>query len=154
MEKAEAPSPWSALLPGGLSGAALSNSGQRVTAPRLLVHRHVRRASGHLTPERVHADLEAELPSLSPATVYTTLELLAQLGFTRRVATPRGMTVYDPRVEPHHHAICSGCGRIVDLDAPVPMHRASGAARAAGFRVDTAAVLVSGLCAMCAAADG
>src|SRR4051794_18061039 len=68
---------------------ALRERGQRVTMPRLLVHRLVRRSEGHLTPERLHARLAPAHPGLSPATIYSTLELLDELGFVRRVSTPR-----------------------------------------------------------------
>src|SRR3954447_8426462 len=89
--------------------AALRARGARVTMPRLLVHRHVRRAGGHLTAEQVMSQLAPVAPSLSPATVYSTLELLDELGVVRRVSTPGGATVYDPRNEPHHHVICHVC---------------------------------------------
>ena len=79
---------------------ALRERGQRVTMPRLLVHRLVRRSPGHVTPEQVHAELSPGHPGLSPATIYGTLDLLDELGFLRRVSTPRGGTVYDPRVAP------------------------------------------------------
>src|SRR3954454_20843573 len=99
--------------------AALRARGHRVTLPRLLVHRHLRRREGHLTPEQLHSELSPLLPSLSPATIYGTLDLLDELGFVRRVSTPRGTTVYDPRVAPHHHVICRACGRSQDVDAAV-----------------------------------
>jgi Fe2+ or Zn2+ uptake regulation protein len=132
--------------------AALRARGQRVTLPRLLVHRHVRRHAGHLTPEQVLAELGPELPSLSPATIYSTLDLLDELGFVRRVPTPRGGTVYDPRTDAHHHVICRRCGRIQDLEAPVDLSAASEAAAAGGFTVDHGELQLSGLCADCAAA--
>jgi Fe2+ or Zn2+ uptake regulation protein len=133
---------------------ALRGRGHRVTAPRLLVHRHVRRSVGHLTPERVHGELAPGMPSLSPATIYATLELLDELGFVRRLSTPRGTTVYDPRTEPHHHVICRRCGRMEDLEAPVDATSAEAAATAAGFRVDHGELQLSGLCAACAACAG
>src|SRR3954454_9333932 len=98
---------------------ALRERGQRVTMPRLLVHRLVRRSEGHLAPESVHARLAPAHPGLSPATIYSTLELLDELGFVRRVSTPRGGTLYDPRTDAHHHVICRACGRVQDVDAPV-----------------------------------
>ena len=130
--------------------AALRERGQRVTAPRLLVHRHVRRSRGHLTAEQLHGELAPGLPSLSPATVYATLDLLDELGFVRRLSTPRGTTVYDPRTDAHHHAICRRCGRMEDLEAPVDAAAAEAAAAAAGFRVDYGELQLSGLCAACA----
>lgn len=130
--------------------AALRAGGHRVTLPRLLVHRHVRRAAGHLTPEQVHSDLAPQHPGLSPATIYGTLDLLEALGFVRRVSTPRGNTVYDPRVEPHHHVLCRRCGRIHDLEAPVDSSAAERAAGAAGFVVDHGMLQLTGLCPECA----
>jgi Fe2+ or Zn2+ uptake regulation protein len=131
--------------------AALRERGQRVTLPRLLVHRHVRRSDRHVTPEQVHAELAAQHPGLSPATIYGTLDLLDELGFVRRVSTPRGGTVYDSRVAQHHHVICRSCGRIQDVDASVDTRAVERAARAAGFRVDHGQLALSGLCADCAA---
>jgi Fe2+ or Zn2+ uptake regulation protein len=133
--------------------AALRGRGHRVTAPRLLVHRHVRRSHGHLTAEQVHGELAPGLPSLSPATIYATLELLDELGFVRRLSTPGGTTVYDPRTEPHHHAICRRCGRMEDLVAPVDLRAAEAAAANAGFRADHGELQLTGLCAACARLD-
>ena len=130
--------------------AALRARGLRVTAPRLLVHRHVRRSARHLTAEQVHGELAPGMPSLSPATIYATLDLLDELGFVRRLSTPRGTTVYDPRTEPHHHVICRRCGRMEDLEAAVDAGPAEAAAAAAGFRVDHGELQLSGLCAACA----
>jgi len=126
--------------------------GHRGTLPRLLVHRHVRRRHDHVTPEQVSSELATELPSLSPATVYATLDLLDDLGFVRRVSTPRGGTVYDPRMEPHHHAVCRRCGHVEDLDGTVDAEAAHRTAAAAGFRVDHGELQLSGVCAACAAA--
>src|SRR5690242_14935537 len=98
---------------------ALRATGRRVTTPRLLVHRCVRARNRHMTAEQVHAELAEQMPSLSAATVYETLDLLDELGLIRRVNTPRGATTYDSRVDDHHHVVCRTCGQIDDLDAAV-----------------------------------
>jgi Fe2+ or Zn2+ uptake regulation protein len=72
--------------------AALRATGRRVTMPRLLVHRRLRSANRHVTPEGLYAELAAEIPSLSAATVYDTLDLLDELGLIRRVSTPTPIT--------------------------------------------------------------
>jgi Fe2+ or Zn2+ uptake regulation protein len=131
--------------------AALRERGQRVTMPRLLVHRLVRRAEGHVTPEQVHAELSPGHPGLSPATIYGTLDLLDSLGFVRRVSTPRGATLYDPRIDEHHHVICRSCGRVQNVDARVDMRAAVRAARTAGFSVEHGQLALSGLCPDCTA---
>ena len=128
---------------------ALRKHGHRVTMPRLLVHRLVRTSDRHLTPEQVHAELAPQHPGLSPATIYGTLELLDQLGFLRRVSTPRGSTLYDSRVDDHHHVICRSCGRVQDIDASVDSREAEAAARAAGFQTGHGQLTLSGLCPDC-----
>ena len=130
--------------------AALRGRGHRVTLPRLLVHRHLRRQERHMTAEQLHSELAPALPSLSPATIYGTLDLLDELGFVRRVSTPRGTTVYDSRVAPHHHVICRSCGRIEDIEAAVDSAAAERAARGAGFTVDHGQLQIIGLCSGCA----
>jgi Fe2+ or Zn2+ uptake regulation protein len=132
--------------------AALRERGQRVTMPRLVVHRLIRRGEGHVTPEQVHATLAPAHPGLSPATIYSTLELLDELGIVRRVSTPRGATLYDARTDQHHHVICRVCGRVQDVDAPVDTSAAERAAAAAGFAVDHGQVALTGVCHECAGA--
>jgi Fe2+ or Zn2+ uptake regulation protein len=129
---------------------ALRARGQRVTLPRLLVHRHVRGALRHVTAEQVYAELAGTLPSLSPATVYSTLDLLDELGFVRRMNTPRGAIMYDSRVDDHHHVICRDCGRMQDLDVAIDTRAADRAARSAGFEVAHAQLTLNGLCPDCA----
>jgi Fe2+ or Zn2+ uptake regulation protein len=130
--------------------AALRASGRRVTMPRLLVHRHLREADRHVTAEQLYAELAGQMPSLSAATVYDTLDLLDELGLIRRVSTPRGATTYDSRTDEHHHMICRACGRVEDLDVEVDAGAAARSAEAAGFAVSYAQLTLSGLCSVCA----
>jgi Fe2+ or Zn2+ uptake regulation protein len=132
-----------ALLDTQLS-AKLKARGQRVTMPRLMVHRFVAAAPRHVTAEDVHA----ELPSLSFATIYSTLDLLEDLRLVRRVSTLEGAAVYDSRVDAHDHAVCRRCGRMFDVEPAVVQ---SGPAPE-GFRVEHAVVQLVGLCCDCAAA--
>src|SRR3954447_19666881 len=93
--------------------AKLKARGQRITMPRLAVHRFVASAPKHVTAEDVHA----ELPSLSFGTIYSTLDLLEELELVRRVSTLDGVAVYDSRVDSHDHAVCRRCGRMFDVEA-------------------------------------
>jgi Fe2+ or Zn2+ uptake regulation protein len=120
---------------------ALRARGQRVTLPRLMVHRFVRRAPQHVTADDVHE----ELPSLSFATIYSTLELLEELGLVRRVSTLEGVAVYDSRTDAHDHAVCRVCGRMFDLEPS----KVSPATAPSGFQVEQAQLQLVGVCADC-----
>ena len=120
---------------------ALRARGQRVTLPRLMVHRFVTSTPQHVTADDIHD----ELPSLSSATIYSTLDLFEDMGLVRRVSTLGGSAVYDSRVDAHDHAICRVCGRMFDIEhADV-----ASAAAPRGFAVERTQVEVIGVCADC-----
>jgi Fe2+ or Zn2+ uptake regulation protein len=120
---------------------ALRARGQRVTLPRLMVHRFVSRAPQHVTADDIHD----ELPSLSYGTIYSTLDLFEEMGLVRRVSTLEGTAVYDSRTDAHDHATCRVCGRMFDLSpATVPAP-----ALPRGFKAERAQVEVVGVCADC-----
>jgi Fe2+ or Zn2+ uptake regulation protein len=121
---------------------ALRTRGQRVTLPRLMVHRVVVESPQHVTADDIHE----ELPSLSFATIYSTLELLEEMGTVRRVSTLDGAAVYDSRTDAHDHATCRVCGRMFDLDATTEIPQAK---VPRGFRVEQAQVQFVGVCADC-----
>src|SRR3954447_24740947 len=122
---------------------ALRARGQRVTLPRLMVHRFVTEAPRHVTAEDVHA----ELPTLSFGTIYSTLEMLEDMGVVRRVSTLEGRTVYDSRTDAHGHALCRVCGKLFDVEVAEPSVSAP-----AGFSVEQATIQMIGVCGSCAAA--
>jgi Fur family ferric uptake transcriptional regulator/Fur family peroxide stress response transcriptional regulator len=131
--------------------ALLHARGQRVTPQRLVIHRVLRQRDRHLTAEQVHETVTHDLPGTSTPTVYATLDLLADLGLIRRVDVGSGPALYDARTESHHHTVCRHCGQVEDLDAPVDLSALDRAARTAGFEPIQTDVVISGVCANCAA---
>jgi Fe2+ or Zn2+ uptake regulation protein len=129
----------------------LRDRGQRVTSQRLVIHRALRELDRHATADQVLAAVRDRLPGVSLPTVYATLELFEQLGVVRRVSSASGPALYDPRPEPHHHLVCTRCGRVEDVEAQLDLSAAHRAAQRHGFRPAHSEVVISGLCASCAA---
>jgi Fe2+ or Zn2+ uptake regulation protein len=129
---------------------AVRRRGGRVTPQRRAILRYLAEERRHVTAEDVLAAMGERIPGVSLPTVYATLELLEELELVRRVATGGGVLVFDSRTEPHHHAVCRGCGRLEDVEADVDASAAVAAASAHGFLPETASVNVTGLCARCA----
>jgi Fur family transcriptional regulator, stress-responsive regulator len=130
--------------------AALRERGQRVTPQRLVINRTVQEMGRHVSAEEVLGAVEQRLPNVSLPTVYSTLELLGELGLLRRVGPAGGRMLFDPRTQEHQHAVCSVCGRVEDIDARVDAAPAIDAARAAGWAGASAGVLITGVCDRCA----
>jgi len=124
--------------------------GQRVTPQRLVIHRTLRELDRHVSAEEVLGAVSERLPNVSLPTVYSTLELLGELGLLRRVGPAGGRMLFDPRTEEHQHLVCSVCGRVEDIDAHVDAEPAIDAARAAGWSDASAGVLITGVCDRCA----
>jgi Fe2+ or Zn2+ uptake regulation protein len=124
----------------------------RVTPQRIVIHRELCGQSQHLTAEQVLARVTEVLPGTSLPTVYSTLELLEELGLVRRVGTGNGAVVFDSRVEPHAHTVCRRCGAMADLEGAAAPDEALARAGATGFVPDHAQLVVWGLCSECASA--
>jgi len=128
----------------------LHSRGQRVTSQRLLILRELRRRGQHATAEEIHRTVQRQLPGVSVPTIYATLELFVELGLARRIETGTA-ALYDSGPEPHQHAVCRRCGRVQDVSGRLNPDAFLGAARAAGFQAQSAELIISGLCAECAA---
>ncbi len=123
----------------------------RVTPQRIVIHRALCGESQHMTADQVLARVSDTLPGTSLPTVYSTLELLEDLGLVRRVGTGNGAVVFDSRVEPHAHTVCRRCGAMADLEGAAAPDDALARAGATGFVPDHAQLVVWGLCPACAA---
>ena len=130
---------------------ALRARGGRVTPQRLAIARVVRETGGHVTAEAVFCQVSRRMPGVSLPTVYATLELLEELGQVRRVPGGSGAVLFDSRTDAHDHFVCRRCGAVTDLESGTSHETLIRAAVALGLRADDAQVVVSGLCAECAA---
>jgi Fe2+ or Zn2+ uptake regulation protein len=130
----------------------LHQRGQRATPQRLVILRELRRRGRHATADEIRGAVRHELPGTSTPTVYAALELLVDLGLVRRIDAGAGATLYDARSEPHQHTVCRHCGRVDDLDGELDTGALQQASAQAGFTAQAVEVVVSGVCADCAAA--
>ena len=128
---------------------ALHASGHRVTPQRLVIHRTLRDLRRHASAEEVRDAVDDRLPGVSLPTVYATLELLGELGFARRVGPAGGRVLFDPRLDDHAHLVCTRCGRVEDVETPMPTDALLATARRKGWRDPQAGVVVSGVCDNC-----
>jgi Fur family transcriptional regulator, stress-responsive regulator len=126
----------------------LRDRGWRLTAQRRVIAETLSGDHVHLTADAVLAAARARLPEVGRATVYATLRELVELGEVEEVTTDRGPVRYDPNVEEaHHHLVCSGCNRVLDVAVAVPELQAE---QRQGFTVEDVEVVFRGRCPACA----
>ena len=131
--------------------AALRRRGMRVTPQRVVVHRALRELDRHVTADELLDAVCDRLPNVSLPTIYATLELLEELGMVRRVQRS-GTALFDPRTDPHHHLVCTGCGSVQDVGSELDTQALERAARRHGFEQQRVEAVVHGVCRDCAAA--
>lgn len=111
----------------------------------------VRQTTVHPSAEWVFARLKPEIPDLSLGTVYRNLSLFKEQGLITSLGTVNGVERFDGNTEPHVHFICTGCGRVDDLQSlPVPEELKHTAAQSCGGNVTGCQLTFTGICADCA----
>ena len=123
-----------------------------VTPQRLAIFRQLAATDRHPSAEELHAAVRREMPTLSLATVYKTLDTLAAIGAVRPVSRLGARGRWDANLGPHHHLICTECGAVSDVTERALDAAARPARRVAarhGFAAAGHAVEIFGRCAAC-----
>jgi Fur family peroxide stress response transcriptional regulator len=105
----------------------------------------------HPTAGQIHEALRPEFPSLSLGTVYRNLEVLIDEGLVTEVSHSSGPSRFDGNPSPHHHFICDGCRRIVDIELTAPRGLARRLEGEHGLRARRIAIDFFGQCPDCEA---
>lgn len=123
----------------------------RMTGNRQVVLEVLRGSKTHPTAQDVFLAARELQPQIGFATVYRTLDWLVQHGMAQEIFRDKdGAAHYDANVARHDHAICSSCGKILDVEAPLHALAYNIIERSTGFRIDWHATEFSGLCDACA----
>ena len=131
--------------------AVLRARGLRATPQRRFVLDALERL-GHATPDRVWEQVQAVAPSLSPSTVYRTLELLEELGVVAHTHLGHGAPSYHLATHADHiHLVCRRCGDVQTADVRRAQQLADEVAARYGFVTDVGHLSLDGVCAACAA---
>lgn len=91
--------------------------GLKLTPQRLAILNLLEGNTKHPSAEEIYNQLKPQFPSLSLATVYNTLEVLARSGKLQEVRIKPDKKHFDPNPAPHGHLLCRICQSIYDLDA-------------------------------------
>lgn len=94
---------------------ALEETGHRYTEQRAAVYGFLYSTTSHPNADEVFQEVRSDVPGISLATVYKSLETLVSCGLAIKLSYSDGSARYDARTDPHHHARCVSCGRVLDV---------------------------------------
>lgn len=87
----------------------------KFTPQRLAILDFLDGNTSHPTAETIYREMRKKYPRMSFATVYNTMEALKRRGEIMEITINPERKHYDPNASPHHHVICTACGKIGDV---------------------------------------
>jgi Fur family ferric uptake transcriptional regulator len=125
-------------------------AGCRITRQRELILRALCELDGHASAERVREKVVVDQPRINLSTVYRTLERLRDLGILSQIDLGRQCAEFEIVADhPHHHLVCRGCGRVIDLDHSYLAVLDEPIRRDFGFEPILCHFAIFGLCRQC-----
>lgn len=135
-------------------GEFLRSRGLRRMASRIQVLAVLEPVNGHLSVGEIHQRLSARLPTDTQppdlATIYRTVTTLVEQGVLHALTIDGGVTTYGLATAPHHHAVCTQCGAIIEVPARQLSRALEHAMAGSSFALsERAGLTLHGLCPQC-----
>ncbi len=126
--------------------ARLKKKGVVLTPQRLAVAKLLEGTVTHPTADEIYRKLRKRYPTISQATVYTSLEILKQAGEIQELTIRKEKTCFDPNPRSHHHFSCRQCKKIFDIEISCPVAEKEWLD---GHKVEEVQAYFYGICADC-----
>ncbi|MCX6035012.1 MAG: Fur family transcriptional regulator [Chloroflexi bacterium] len=124
----------------------LRSRGYRMTPQRLAILQALH-AGGHLSPSQIFKRVHQT--GMTEATVYRTLDFLADNGVLLVADRGNGHQAYELSGESHHHLICRTCGTQIEVDPALLVPAISQIEIETGYRLNAGHLTFFGLCPNC-----
>jgi Fur family peroxide stress response transcriptional regulator len=123
----------------------------RVTPQRLAIAEAVLNSTDHPTVQQIHERVRDHFPSMTLATIYSTLGVLQRSGLIQELPFQK-MSRYEANMEPHVNLVCMNCEEVIDTDTGQDMvvRLKNRISRQSNFQVALQRVDFYGWCPRCA----
>ncbi|AET63596.1 Transcriptional regulator, Fur family [Methanothrix harundinacea 6Ac] len=133
---------------------AFRNRGYKATPQRIAISRYILSNHEHPTAQKAHLEVKKTHPTVSLATVYSTIRILKDMGLVMELNLSQGETRYDPNTEAHAHLLCIRCGCLIDWSDPIMGELISKVSAEANFTVIGSSLDLKGICDGCGQKEG
>ena len=125
-------------------------AGARPTRQRRAVASVLQRFEDFRSAQEIHDLLRQNGENVGLSTVYRTLQALADGGEVDMLRTEEGEAIYRRcSATHHHHLVCRGCGRTVEVEGPAVERWSDSVAARHGFRDVSHTLEIFGTCPDC-----
>ncbi len=123
------------------------NIGFKLTPQRLAILDYLEGNLQHPSADDIYQAVLKEFPTISFATVYTTLAELKRRGRLLELTTDPDKKHYDPETSEHSHLLCTRCNRIFDISVEYTLVLPESVKR--NFTITRSHLEFQGLCPNC-----
>jgi Fur family ferric uptake transcriptional regulator len=124
--------------------------GHSMTAQRQLLLELLHDADEHIDAKELYRRASARDQSISPATVYRTLNLFKELGLVNEMRLGKVRCYYEIKQSPEHqHLVCQGCGKVIEFQNPHFQKLIEAVRREHKFNITKAELYLEGYCPEC-----
>ncbi len=121
--------------------------GLKLTPQRLAILQYLEGNKEHPSAEDIYRAVHRKYPTMSLATVYSTLSALKDRGSVLELTLDPDKRRYDPDTGLHNHLICISCRRIIDIPRAYRIDLPESARQ--GFAITESHVEFYGFCPGC-----
>ena len=122
-------------------------AGQRYSRQRELILNYLQSTKSHPSAEMVYNSLKKEHATLSLATVYRNLKLLAQDGILNCIPLP--VERYDGNQSEHPHFWCKSCNQLMDMEEEGFRETMEHIRCNSAHQIERCEILFTGICKNC-----
>lgn len=124
--------------------------GYPLTNQRRLLLKLLGEAEGHINAKELYLRASTRDQSISPATVYRSLNLFKQLGLIDERRLGKVCCSYEIKHSPQHqHLVCQGCGKIIEFESPLVQTLMDTIQEKYGFKATKVELYLEGCCQEC-----
>ncbi len=126
----------------------LREKGIKPSYQRKRIYEYIYERRNHPTVNDIYSVLIHDIPTLSKATVYNTMNLFSESGLVDIISIEGEEARFDLRpARPHAHFKCDTCNTVTDVGIEIPEHILEQNLRRA--RITTQSINFTGTCAEC-----
>jgi Fur family ferric uptake transcriptional regulator len=120
------------------------------TTQRRLLLDLLKEADEHVDAKELYRRAGARDPSISPATVYRSLNLFKELGLIDERRLGKVRCYYEIKhPSEHQHLVCRGCGRVIEFESPLIRKLMDTVQEKYGFKATKVELYLEGCCQEC-----
>ncbi len=120
---------------------------------RVVMKAFLNHSEDHLSADEVYNLVKQDHPEIGLATIYRTLDLLAEIGILQKLDFGDGRGRYEltggREEHHHHHLICLSCGKVIGVEDDLLESLEALISRKTGFRIIDHDVKFYGHCRDC-----